>query len=120
MPIVAISIIQGTARREREDRNHDGAPHLLKFVIVAVNVLSAFMVIVLEVSRVAAMLVLPQGRALFGRWTSLRTGVPATPRTGETAACALTCSVAERRTAEAVMRGAEKNMIIILEVGLRR
>ena len=41
--------------------------HLLKFVIVAVNVLSAFMVIVTEVSNAAAMLVLPQGRALFGR-----------------------------------------------------
>ena len=41
--------------------------HLLKFVIVAVNVLSAFIVIVSEVSNAAAMLVLPQGRALLGR-----------------------------------------------------
>ena len=75
--------------------------HLLKFVIVAVNVLSAFIVIVPEVSRLAATFVLPQGRALFGRWTSLRTGVPATPSTGETAACALASSEAERRRAAA-------------------
>ena len=77
--------------------------HRLKFVIVAVNVLSAFMVIVSEVSNAAAMLVLPQGRILFGRWTSLRTGVPLTPSTGETAACALASSEAERRIAAAAM-----------------
>ena len=75
--------------------------HLLKFVIVAVNVLSAFIVIVSEVSSVDAMSVLPQGRMLFGRWTSFRTGVPATPSTGETAACALASSEAERRRAAA-------------------
>ena len=84
--------------------------HLLKFVIVAVNVLSAFAVMTPEVSNVCAMFVFPHGFAVDGRCTLLRAGVPATPRTGAIAACALTPSEAERRRA-AVAMTLEKYMI---------
>ena len=72
--------------------------YALKLVIIASNDLSAFIVMALELSSFWAMLVLPQGCAFEGLWTSFRAGLPLTPSTGAIAACALTSMEMERRT----------------------
>ncbi len=69
--------------------------------MVVEKVLSALSWTALEESKVCAMLALPQGFASEGRWTSLRLGVPLTPRTGEIAAwaCAWRDTLSKRATA---------------------
>ena len=85
--------------------------YALKLVIVASNDLSAFIVMALELSSFWAMLVLPQGCAFEGLWTSFRAGLPLTPSTGAIAACALTSMDMERRTATEAIVDLEKNMM---------
>lgn len=79
-----------------------GLTHPLKLVMDVVNEPEASAATDLEVSM-AAKSALPQGCAALGRWTSLRTGVPATPRAGAMAAWADTCT-AENATTRAEER----------------
>jgi hypothetical protein len=51
-----------------------------QFWTFIVTVPSAATGMAVEVSRLAAMVMLPHGLAVLGRWTSLRWGVPLTPR----------------------------------------
>ena len=62
--------------------------YALKLVMVAAKDPSALATMGVTVLRSVAMLTLPHSAALLGRWTSLRTGVPVTPRAGEMMACA--------------------------------
>lgn len=57
--------------------------YALKFVMVAVKLPSALATIGVVEARVEAIFTLPHSLAVDGLWTSLRTGVPATPRAGE-------------------------------------
>ena len=63
----------------------------MKFVTVVVNEPSAAAWIGFVVPMVCAMFTLPQGACVDGLWTSLRTGVPVTPKGGLITACAATC-----------------------------
>lgn len=77
--------------------------HLLKFVTVIVTLPSApALTAVLELT--SARLALPHGLELDGLWTSLRAGVPFTPRAGAIAACALTWVTVPRRRVAARKR----------------
>ena len=63
----------------------------MKFVTVVVNEPSAAAWIGCVESIFCAMFTLPQGAFVEGLWTSLRTGVPVTPKGGLMTACAATC-----------------------------
>jgi hypothetical protein len=67
-----------------------------------------------EVSRLSAMFILPQGEEVEGSWTSSNVGAPSTPRAGATAAWALTEDVKARRT-----MGAMKDLHNILMSEIR-
>jgi hypothetical protein len=61
--------------------------HPLKLVAFTLKVPSVAAITGTEVSMFAAMLVLPHGEAVLGRWTSERCGIPDTPSTGAINAC---------------------------------
>ena len=71
--------------------------YALKFVMFALKVPSAFNAMLPDVLIVLAMLTLPHSAFVFGLCTSLRTGVPFTPKAGEMIACALAWSEILRR-----------------------
>ena len=80
----------------------------MKLVTFAANEPFVLAVTGVEVSIVCAILTLPQGDALDGRCTSLRTGLALTPSAGEIMACAETCAESTRANTEA--GSALKNM----------
>lgn len=87
----------------------DTTTNALKLVAVVVKVPSAAAATGVEVSILAAMLVVPHGVAFDGFWTSFRTGAPETPRTGAIAACA--CACAESVTTMAASETSLENMV---------
>jgi hypothetical protein len=68
-----------------------------KFVMLTTNSPSAEAATGVEVSRLSAMFILPQGELVEGFWTSFNVGFPSTPRAGAIAAWALTEDVKARR-----------------------
>jgi len=76
----------------------DPSAPALKFTTFMVTVPSAATGIAVDVSIVVAGLMLPQGCAVEGRCTSLRWGVPLTPRAGLGIACAEVCAARARKT----------------------
>ena len=85
-------------------------------MMVGANDPFAFAGMAVDVSRFLAMFTpAPQGLMLLGRRTSRRTGVPLTPRAGETAAWALTAA-ANARKKKAAMKDFE-NMLAVLRSG---
>lgn len=83
--------------------------------MVVVNCPAEFAATAVDVLIVFAMFTLPQGFALLGRCTLLRTGVPETPRAGAIAACACAWLRRARTTA-----AEERNLANILLVTERR
>ncbi len=86
-PSVPLQIEQSPLVRDK-DKAEEQDTHALKLVMVAANepFVAAFTAV--DESMVCAMLMLPQGFAVEGRWTSFLAGVPWTPRAGEMAAWA--------------------------------